>query len=297
MPRHPFAPYRESRPSSSDSQIGAWFFFNLREDTLIGNHLMIQEDSKARRRGLSGFRISRQPVVPLGVETRDMFARLADVDVPRSPGGPTFFAVGRDPRTIFACWCIDWPALFAGKTPADKRVYLRVYRDTEDVEEKRVSVEPLAGSCFITVSNSKSRYRLDIGYFEPGDFWNSVATPSIVVMPVDRVSESFIADLATLPLHLSFQRLLNLHGGSAENLAEIISGFQRRAVAQGAPLTAGEREIFKAINLPLSAIARDWRTASEIDKERIAQRDAALLGFVFISSSQRWERDWPSGGL
>ncbi len=258
---------------------------------------MIQQNSKARRRGLSRFRISKKPVVPWGTETRDTLAQLADADVLRSPGEPAFFAVGRDPSTIFACWYIDWPAVFARKAPADKRVYLRVYRDAEDVEEKRVPVEPMAGSCFITVSNCKSRYRLDIGYFEPGDFWNSVATSSIIVMPADRVSESFIADLATLPLHLSFERLLNLYGGSAENLVGIISRLQRRAVAQGAQLTAREMEILKAINLSLSSIVTDWRAASEIDKEKMARRDAALLGFNLTSLSQRLGRGWPSGGL
>jgi hypothetical protein len=257
---------------------------------------MANEDTTRRERkseARNGFRISDRPVVGLGTE-ESARGQQAALGIVRSYGPPMLYAIGRDPTTIFACWSIDWPAVFAAKAPVDKQVYLRVCRCADGVEEKRVSVEPMAGNCFISVSDPNGRYQLDIGYFQPADFWNSVALTPIVTMPPNRVSENLIADLATIPLHLSFQRLVDLFGGSAEDLAGIIARLEARAVRDGKQVQPKERDTFRAMGLPLSRIAADWRAIREIDSDKLAKRAAALLEFGPTSPSRGFHGGWES---
>ena len=78
------------------------------------------------------------------------------------------FAIARDPVTIFVCWDVYWPSVFADNAPVDKQVHLRVHT-AEGVEEKRLAVEPMAGDCYIEVSCPNTLYYLEIGYYQPAD--------------------------------------------------------------------------------------------------------------------------------
>jgi hypothetical protein len=79
-----------------------------------------------------------------------------------------------------------------------------------------------------------------------------------VAMPPDNVSEDADVHLATIPLHLSFQRLLGLFRASnGAPLADIISEFQKRALSkeERGLLKAEEREILRAMDFSLLEIA------------------------------------------
>ncbi len=184
----------------------------------------------------SGFRISEGPVVRLARGKRS-FDLEEIVELPRLYGEPILFAIARDPRTIFAYWNIDWPSIFGSASPVDRQVHLRVYK-SDGGQETSAAAEPMAGSCCLAVSESRSVYRVEIGYYQPEDVWNSVAISDAVTMPPERVSESKDVDLATIPFHLSFQRLIDLFRASnGDALTEIISRLQKRA------LTAADREL------------------------------------------------------
>ncbi|PYJ13389.1 MAG: hypothetical protein DME93_03615, partial [Verrucomicrobia bacterium] len=143
------------------------------------------------------------------------------------------FAIARDPGTIFTCWSIDWPTIFAKTMPVDRQVHLRVYR-ADAVEEKSVAVEPMAGYCYISVSRPRGSYHVGIGYYQPADVWHSVAVSADVSMPPDKVTEGVDVDLATIPFHVRFQRLLDLFGAAnGDALATVISRFQTRALSSG----------------------------------------------------------------
>src|SRR5206468_2369035 len=81
--------------------------------------------------------------------------------------------------------------------------------------------------------------------------WNSVATSDDVKMPPERAAENVDVDVATIPFHLSFQRLIDLFRVSnTDALSEIISRLQKRAVTDEdrALLTPEEWEILRAMN-------------------------------------------------
>jgi hypothetical protein len=209
------------------------------------------------------------------------------------------FAIARDPGTIFTCWSVDWLTVFAKTVPVDRQVHLRVYRAAE-VEEKNVAVEPMAGYCYIAIPRPSGSYHVEIGYYQPADVWHSVAVSDEVRMPPDQVAAPADFDLVTIPLHLRFQRLLDLFGAAnGDALAEIVSQFQKRAVSneKRKKLSPEEREVLSAMDLSLLEIAADRREFTRnTDSEALRKRTEALLSFGQTSSSPGFGgRLWSSG--
>jgi hypothetical protein len=247
----------------------------------------------------NGFRISNGPVAPQdSKEGRDV-VEFDNVGLPRVHGAPMLFAIARDPGTIFTCWSVDWLTVFAKTVPVDRQVHLRVYR-ADEVEEKNVAVEPMAGCCYIAIPRPSGSYHVEIGYYQPADVWHSVAVSDEVRMPPDQVAPPADFDLVTIPLHLRFQRLLDLFGGAnGEALAEIVAQFQKRAVSneKRKKLSPEEREVLSAMDLSLSEIAADRREFTRnTDSEALRKRTEALFSFGQTSSSPRFgARLWSSG--
>src|SRR6266487_4638245 len=246
---------------------------------------------------VSGFRISEGPVVHFarGKGSSDLDAA---VELPRVYGEPILFAIARDPRVIFACWNIDWPSIFASASPVDRQVHLRVYKN-DGAQETSAAAEPMAGSCCLAVSEPSGVYRVEIGYYHPEAVWNSVATSDAVAMPPDRVSENVDVDLATIPFHLSFQRLIDLFRASnSDALTEIISRLQKRTLtgAERELLTPEEWEILRAMNLSLDEIGAARRAVMDgVGSPKLRKRAEAILGFGSTSPSHGFgQSSWNS---
>lgn len=244
----------------------------------------------------SGFRISEGPVarVTRGKQRFD----LEDVELPRVYGEPILFAIARDPHTIFTYWNIDWPSIFGSALPVDRQVHLRVHKNG-GAQETSAAAEPMAGSCCLAVSEPRAVYRVEIGYYQPEDVWNSVATSDAVTMPPDSVSESVDVDLVTIPFHLSFQRLIDLFRAANGNaLTEIISRLQRRTVtgADRELLSTEEWEIIRAMNVSLDEIDAARRAFTDrAGSERLRKRTEAILGFGSTSPSHGFgQSNWIS---
>ena len=255
-----------------------------------GNCVMTRANSKHLRRKWrfgNDFRISNRPVVSSDSERQGESDEHADSGLPRAHGAPMLFAIARDPVTIFAYWSIYWPAIFADNAPVDKQVHLRVHT-AEGVEEKRLAVEPMAGNCYIEVSCPNTLYYLEIGYYQPADVWNSVATSNDVTMPAGHMSENLDVDLAAIPFHVSFQQLFDLFGATnGAELTAVISRFQKQALREGHQgLDAEERKILLKLNVSLPEIATALRAFDETDSENLARRTGVLTAFGPTSPSR-----------
>jgi hypothetical protein len=243
------------------------------------------------------YRISNGPVVRLARGDSSLPSDLSDVvELPRVYGDPFLFVLARDPRTLFAYWMIDWSSIFENAAPVDRQVHLRVLC-ADGSEETTVAVEPMAGNWYLTVSQPAETYRVEIGYYQPQGVWNLVATSADVTTPPENVSESVDVDLATIPFHLSFQRLIDLFRASnKEALSEIVSRLQSRAVAEQdrALLTPEEWEIFRAMNLSLGEVHAARNSFRERSNGAALRRRAeALLGFGATSPSRPFcESSW-----
>lgn len=214
-------------------------------------------DIETRTGAAQGYRISNGPIVRLSRSESKLPAELADaVELPRVYGAPFLFALARDPSTLFVYWNVDWSAIFENTAPVDRQVHLRIYRD-DGTEEKTDAVEPMAGNHFVTVSRPRGRYRVELGYYQPSDVWNSVATSEEVVMPVQEVVEKDNVDLATIPFHLSFQRLIDLfRAAKPAAVTELVSRLQQRAVSDEdrALLSEQDWEILRSMDLSVDEI-------------------------------------------
>src|SRR5213080_196030 len=203
------------------------------------------------------FGISNRPVVLSEAEPARVVREFDNITLRPVHGAPVLVAVPRDPCAIFLYWSIDWPALFADTVPTDRQVHLRIYQ-ADSGEQQSFAIEPMAGNCYVTVPPRSGPYRIEMGYYQPADVWHSITTSNEVAMPRDDFVVNRNIDLATIPFHLKFQRLLDLVGAAnGHAFAEIISRFQTRALAcrPRKSLSADDSEILQAMNLSLDEIA------------------------------------------
>ncbi|HZR78514.1 MAG TPA: DUF4912 domain-containing protein [Chthoniobacterales bacterium] len=227
------------------------------------------------------YRISNGPVVRFARSDPKFPSDLPEVELPRVYGAPLLFAIARDPKTIFTYWNIDWSTIFENSAPVDRQVHLRIHR-SDGTEEPPLAVEPMAGNSYVTVSAPGETYRVEIGYYYPAAVWNSVTKSEAIEMPVDRVTENDNVDLATIPFHLSFQRLIDaFRSSNGDNITQIVSGLQKRAVSEEerALLTPEEWELIRGMDLSVEdmAAARDEFLSH---KSKASRRQLeSLLGF------------------
>jgi hypothetical protein len=234
--------------------------------------------------GGAEFVLSSQPIVP----SEERASALRDYEnlgeLPRSYGGAFLFAIARDPHTIFVYWDIDWAAVFGDSPPVDRKVHLRVLWH-EGIEESTAAVEPLAGSHLLSATHARSSYRVEIGYYAPENVWNSVAISAAIITPPDDVAENSPVDVATIPFHLSFQRIVDTFRGSkydGDALAEILGRLQHHADSSDATLPESERELLRALEsgLPVTnAAAQRARLRSAPDLFAARERVESILGF------------------
>ena len=241
------------------------------------------------------YRISNGPVVRFARSDPQFPNDLPEVELLRVYGAPFLFVIARDPRTLFVYWNIDWSSIFETTAPVDRQVHLRVRR-SDGSEELPVAVEPMAGNSYLTVSEPRERYRVEIGYYHPAGVWNSVATSEEVKMPAERAAENLDIDVATIPFHLSFQRLIDgFRTTSGEKIAEIVSRLQERAVTdtERALLTPEEWEILRAMELSIDEIDASRRAFFKADTKALRKRAETVLGFGGSSPSRPFsESSW-----
>lgn len=246
-----------------------------------------------------GFRITNGPIMRLAEE--EWVRRLGEgVELPHVQGAPPIlFATARDPKTIFTYWEIDWPSIFAKTAPVDRQVHLRVMREDGD-EEATAAVEPMAGIHYLNVLQPRGSYQVEIGYYQPEDVWNSVATSGQVSMPADRISDDEEVDVATIPFHLSFQRLIDMVRASNDDpLTEVVARLQKRATsdAEKSPLSAEEGELMRAMDLSLDELKSAQKRFDPAPDDSLRKRAEAILGFGSTSPASAFSTtSWSGGG-
>ena len=122
-------------------------------------------------------------------------------ELPRSYGSDTIFLVAQEPHWLFTYWDIDISLHPGGKT------FLRVIGEASSVEEE-IEVPFETKNWYIPVKRAGGTYSVEIGYYR-GNQWNPLAASVAIKTPPDKISGSSDFDYATLPLHMSFQRLMD----------------------------------------------------------------------------------------
>lgn len=143
-------------------------------------------------------------------------------ELPRSYGTDSIFLVAQEPHWLFTYWDIDISLHPGGKT------FLRVSGDDGQLESE-IEVPFETRNWYIPVQKAGAEYTVEIGYYR-GSHWNAIARSLTIQTPKDKVSESDDFSYATIPLHLSFQKLIEsiqttIQGG--ESLLQALGRLQR----------------------------------------------------------------------
>jgi Domain of unknown function (DUF4912) len=243
----------------------------------------------------SGFRISEGPVVRHVSSELGLPPGLTEL--PRSYGAPLLFAIPRDPRTLFTYWNVDWSNLFSESEPMDRQVYLRI-KAADGSDESEAAIEPMLGSYYAEVLQPGGEYQTELGYYDSGGNWSAIATSETVTMPPENVSENVELDLATVPFHLSFQRLIDLFRASNGNaLSAILARLQARALtdAEREMFSPQEWEVFRAMDVSVDQM-KAARDKFGQDHSALRKKAEAVLGFGATSPTSAFGgSSWGSG--
>jgi hypothetical protein len=230
-----------------------------------------------RSRARHGFKVCENPTVHLAGDS--LLPEVNRIGATRAHGRLSLFAIAHDARTIFASWQIDWRAVFQKGMPSDRQVHLRVIR-RDGTMETAVAAEPMSAMHYVKTSGLHNAYCLELGYFQPFDTWNSLATSSEVEMPPQGTVELANVDLATIPFHIGFQQLASLFGtANGTPIARVVSEFQKRVLSSDKPnkATRSDTQILSSLNLSLDEMAAVERDFRKIDSGRLARRTRMLL--------------------
>lgn len=143
-------------------------------------------------------------------------------ELPYSYGSDTVFLAAQDPHRIFTYWDID-----ISKHPGGA-AFLRYFRNETELEGQ-IEVPFETRNWYIPVERANTEYVVEIGYFR-GDEWHLIGKSMPVKTPPEGVSPSDEFAFATVPFHLSFQRMVERVENAAragEDLLGAVSRMQR----------------------------------------------------------------------
>ncbi len=144
-------------------------------------------------------------------------------ELPATYGTQSVYLVAYDPRQLFVYWDVDWAV--AG----DAVHSLHVCRADGEVESQMDIARADAGR-YLPVRQPGGTYFVELGRRGRDGSWQPLAFSARVTMPPEGLSGETEPKFATLPFHLSFQRLLELIQGAmgrGENLTAALARLQR----------------------------------------------------------------------
>lgn len=131
-------------------------------------------------------------------------------ELPDSYFEDTLFLVARDPRWLFSYWDFNWSkypsSAFRGEV---KQFFLKV-TTVAGADAALVEINPEARNWYVPVSSPDTAYFGEIGFFDKAGEWQRIVQSGVAVTPADALAPDAVADFATVPAHLTFERLLEL---------------------------------------------------------------------------------------
>lgn len=238
----------------------------------------------------AGFSLSATPVVS-GEETG---ATGAD-ELPRSQGNEALYLMARDPHSVFAFWDIDWVTAFGEPAPRERKVHFAL-QNADGSEVMRMEVEPTAGNCLVEELTPDTAFRAVLGYESAGQ-WVTLATSAVMTTPTFGLHESSDSELATVPVHLHFQHMVEVLRAPQEegrSLTTMLADLRQRATSDlGGELNPGQRQLADVVNEVRARTAPDAqeRLSADLWREepfgRLVQGDATSPSGGFPGSSRQ----------
>lgn len=186
----------------------------------------------------------------------------------------TLFLVARDPRWLFAYWDFDWTKFPAAAMRGGHAQYFLKITKANGVQETIVEITPEARNWYVPVSSPDALYFAELGFFARDGGWVPIITSGVAKTPPDALAEDAAIEFATVPAHLSFDRLLTLVRQQMEEgetlleaVARITDEGRKLAFRAGqAPNWNEEQRALLAVLLGHSLIDRIGLGSEEIDQ-------------------------------
>ena len=190
-----------------------------------------------------GFQISQEPVTGGGPEgdahkfdiaaeparpaERPAYEDLGEL--PTTYREDRLFLAARDPKCLFSYWDCD-----CGRYPAEAMLggavqfFLRVSTVAGE-DEAAIEIQPEARHWYVPVARPGTAYVAEIGFFAKDAAWRCIARSPVATTPADGVAGEEHADFATVPAHLSYDRLLEMVREKMEAGESLIAALARIA--------------------------------------------------------------------
>lgn len=155
-------------------------------------------------------------------------------ELPSHYGETTLYLVARDPRWLFTYWEVDWSKYPASKMQkGEAKVFLKIY-DQAGEEEIALEVRPEVRNWYVPVNTPGGTYTAELGYHDKKGHFVSIVRSKPVVTPSESLAEEEeTADFVTVPLHLTFDRLVEMikaKMGPSDSLATALARAQEEGL-------------------------------------------------------------------
>jgi hypothetical protein len=204
----------------------------------------------------NGFQISDQPL-----DASDPAENEITESLPATYGTDLLYVIARDPGSLFVYWDLNWRRAFEKAGISARAIHLRTYRSDGAIENTQL-INPFRGHCYVQVSGPGTSYYCELGCFE-GEIWHELARSSKTATPESEMSDDLSATFATLPIHLSFQRLLEIFQATKKDgkgLAISVAELQAQ-VRDGESITADSSDLATLLESAARTPEKMWTEA------------------------------------
>ena len=150
-------------------------------------------------------------------------------ELPASYQEDTLFLVARDPRWVFTYWDFDWVKYAASAFRGGVKQYFLKISTEAGADQALIEINPEARNWYVPVASPDTAYFAEIGFFDKAGAWQRIVQSGVAVTPADALAADAVADFATVPAHLTFERLLELVKAKMLEGESLISALARIA--------------------------------------------------------------------
>ncbi|HEX5219662.1 MAG TPA: DUF4912 domain-containing protein [Verrucomicrobiae bacterium] len=165
----------------------------------------------------------------LGPETPAAHFPTTETHLPTSYDTGRLFLAARDPHWIYAYWDINPTVQFQYNARSqDRHLILRMHeRDLSSKPAVEIHVHPESRHWFAHVERAGEQYVADLGYYQVGRQWKSVATSALVRTPPASLSADSKVEFATIPAEVPFETMLSLLKEGEEQQLPLAHGIEQ----------------------------------------------------------------------
>ena len=232
-------------------------------------------------------------------------------ELPATYHQDALFLTARDPRWLFCYWDFDWMRVAKSDFRGGVAQFFLKITTTAGADESLVEIKPAARNWYVPVSAPATGYVAELGWFDPAGAWHGVVRSGPATTPADELApDSAASEFATVPLQLSFERMLELvrermeDGESMLEAVARIAGEGRIEFGPGHPPTwTDEQKRLLSALLGDSLLDRAGLGSAELDQllrktlqQKLHSESASGLSLRFAESMAPGPHSLFSGG-